>query len=219
MQLYMKSLINFVGSKAGLLMEDLYNSIASPSEGLYKESGSRFLSLAYPCSSSEQALEIVAGLKKKYHDATHHCYAYRIGIKGDVYRLNDDGEPSSTAARPIYGEILSAGLSDILIVVVRWFGGIKLGVPGLIKAYKSAAKDALSNAKICVKTASAAVRITFEYPQTDFILKELKKAGAEVVSKSFENECVIEALVPVSRMAMIKKILNLHSLKIEEKEN
>lgn len=199
------------------MLEDEYKSIAAPSEGLYKESGSRFLALAFPCSTPEKALDIVAEIKKKHHDATHHCYAYRIGLKGDVYRLNDDGEPSSTAGRPIYGEILSAGLSDILVVVVRWFGGVKLGVPGLIRAYKTAAKDAIANAESVVKTAVQPVEITFEYPQTDLILKELKKAGAEVVSKSFESECIIKALVPVSRIESIKKILNLYRLKIDVK--
>lgn len=207
-----------MATKETPLQQDEYKSIAAPSEGLYKESGSRFLSLVYPCSSPEQALEIVADLKKKHHDATHHCYAYRIGIKGDIFRINDDGEPSSTAGRPIYGEILSAGLSDILVVVVRWFGGVKLGVPGLIKAYKTAAKDAISNAQEVVKTATVPMEITFEYPQTDLILKELKKAGAEIVSKSFESECIIRALVPVSRIESIKKMLNLHSLTIKVAE-
>ncbi len=196
-----------------VLQQDEYLSIEAPVEGVYKESGSRFLALAYPCSSIERAMEIVGDIKKKYHDATHHCYAYRIGQQGDTYRLNDDGEPSSTAGRPIFGEILSANLSDILVVVVRWFGGVKLGVPGLIRAYKSASAEALSKASVVTKTAVVPFEIFFEYPQTDSVLKELKRAGAEVISKRFESECSIKALVPKSRIESIKKMLNLYALK------
>lgn len=127
---------------------DSYLSIAAPSEGLYKEKGSKFMAFAYPVEEEEQAKEIIADLKKEYFDARHHCYAYRIGHTGDQWRMNDDGEPSSTAGRPIFGQLLSNELSDILVVVVRYFGGIKLGVPGLIRAYKSATADAIANAEI-----------------------------------------------------------------------
>ena len=113
--------------------KDSYLSIDSASEGLFKDNGSRFIALAYPVETESEIKDIVASLKKEYHDARHHCYAYRLGYKGDVFRANDDGEPSSSAGRPILGQIDANGLSDILIVVVRYFGGIKLGIPGLIQ--------------------------------------------------------------------------------------
>ncbi len=187
---------------------DNYFSIAEIKEGLYKENGSRFLAIAHPCTSVEQANEIIGKIKKKYHDATHHCYAYRIGCKGEIFRLNDDGEPSSTAGKPIYGEILSSNLSDILVVVVRWFGGVKLGVPGLIKAYKGATKEALNNCTIITKVATTLIKILFPYPQTDRIIKELKKIGVEGHNKSFLEECSMEAYIPITKLGQICTILN-----------
>lgn len=199
--------------------QDSYKSIGSISEGSYKDSGSRFLSIAYPCNRVEEANEILASLKKKYHDATHICYAYRFGISGDIWRANDDGEPSSTAGRPILGEILSSELSDILVVVVRWFGGIKLGVPGLIKAYKSAAADAISNATIITKLASTPHCIIFSYPMADKILKELKKNGIEIKNKIFDIECRVIAEIPNSKIDYIINILQkIPDTKVEKSE-
>ncbi|MCF0172581.1 MAG: YigZ family protein, partial [Bacteroidales bacterium] len=124
---------------------DCYKSIAAPSTGIYKDKGSKFMAFAYPVESEEEVKSLVSALRKKYFDARHHCWAYRIGRLGEKWRINDDGEPSSTAGKPILGQILSNQLSDTLIVVVRYFGGILLGTPGLIQAYKSAAADAIAN--------------------------------------------------------------------------
>ena len=190
---------------------DDYLSIAAPTEGLYKESGSRFISFAYPCSNSAVAEEIVKKIRKEYYDATHHCYAYRIGRNGETWRANDDGEPSSTAGRPILGEIMSRNLSDVLVVVVRYFGGIKLGVPGLIKAYKAATRSALDASAETVKTATVPVTVKFTYPQADKILKELRKRDIEVSDKIFEAECSLTAHVPSSMRESLKETL----LKIE----
>ena len=118
----------------GTTEKDTFKSIAGPSQGLFKDNGSRFIALAYPVGTEEEIKETVSSLKKEYHDARHHCYAYRLGYRGDIFRANDDGEPSSSAGRPILGQIDSLGLSDVLVVVVRYFGGIKLGIPGLIRA-------------------------------------------------------------------------------------
>ena len=126
-------------------MSDIYKSIASPSEGLFKDNGSRFIALAYPVESEDEVRDIVAGLRKEYHDARHHCYAYRIGKDGSTWRASDDGEPSGSAGRPILGQIDSAGLSDCLVVVVRYFGGTLLGTGGLMVAYREASKAALDN--------------------------------------------------------------------------
>lgn len=194
------------------LAPDDYLSIKASSEGLYKDNGSRFLSLAYPVKSAEEAEEIVKKLRKEHYDATHHCYAYRIGLKGEPWRANDDGEPSGTAGRPILGELLSRNLSDILVVVVRWFGGVKLGVPGLIKAYRTATQEALLNAETITKTATLPMKITFPYSQTDRVLRELRKRNIEDSDKKFEEECSLTAHVPLSMTESLKEIL----LKIED---
>ena len=149
---------------------DKYMSIAAPAQGLFKDNGSRFIAFAYPVESIEEVKPLVDALKKEYHDARHHCFAYRIGHKGDVFRANDDGEPSGSAGRPILGQIDSAGLSDILIVVVRYFGGIKLGIPGLIRAYKTSTADALAAATIVEKTACQYFTVEFEYLQMNSVM-------------------------------------------------
>ena len=132
-------------------MEDVYKTIEFPAEGQYKEKGSRFIALAYPVRQEEEIRTIVAAIKEKYYDARHHCYAWRLGADKKLFRANDDGEPSSTAGKPILGQIQSHDLTDILIVVVRYFGGIKLGVSGLINAYREATADALQNAVMVEK--------------------------------------------------------------------
>ena len=200
------------GKNNQTLSPDNYLSIAAPTEGLYKDNGSRFISFAYPCNNADRAEEIVKKLRKEYYDATHHCYAYRMGLKGEPWRANDDGEPSGTAGRPILGEILSRNLSDVLVVVVRYFGGIKLGVPGLIRAYKSASQEALDAAEIVVRTATLPLRISFSYPQTDKVLKELRKRNIEISDKVFEEECSLTAHVPLSIKESLREVL----LKMED---
>lgn len=187
-----------------ILTSDSYKSIAGTSEGLYKDLGSRFIALAYPVETEEAAREIVAAVKKDYFDARHHCYAYRIGREGEKWRVNDDGEPSSTAGRPIYGQILSAGLSDILIVVVRYFGGTKLGVPGLIKAYKSAAQDAISNATIVEKIAAEQFTVKFGYEKMNDVMKALKEMGLSPKGQEFDLEC---SLVVDVRLGLVKDFM------------
>ncbi|NMB37257.1 MAG: YigZ family protein [Bacteroidales bacterium] len=179
---------------------DSYLSIAAPSEGLYKEKGSKFMAFAYPVEEEEQAKEIIADLKKEYFDARHHCYAYRIGHTGDQWRMNDDGEPSSTAGRPIFGQLLSNELSDILVVVVRYFGGIKLGVPGLIRAYKSATADAIANAEIVEKIAGEFFTITFDYLQMNDVMKVLKEMNITPISQDFDLTCTMEVRVRLTQI-------------------
>ena len=158
---------------------DTFKSISGPSEGLYKEKGSKFLAFAYPVVSEEEVRTVLDRIRKEYYDARHHCYAYRLGLTGNVWRYNDDGEPSSTAGRPIYGQILSRELSDVLIVVVRYFGGTKLGVPGLIRAYKTAAADALDHARTVEKVASERYAVTFDYVAMDRVMRILKDMGIQ----------------------------------------
>ncbi len=174
---------------------DAYRSIAARSEGLFKDNGSRFIALAYPVETEEEVREIVAALKKEYHDARHHCYAYRLGYKGDRFRANDDGEPSGSAGRPILGQIDSLGLSDVLVVVVRYFGGIKLGIPGLIRAYKTSTADALGQAEIVEKVAGKRFRLTFDYLSMNGVMKVLKDLGLTPAGQDFGLQCSLEVRV------------------------
>lgn len=174
---------------------DTFKSLEAPSEGLYKEKGSKFLAFAYPVTSEEEVKRHLERIRKEYYDARHHCYAYRLGLEGSVWRMNDDGEPSSTAGRPILGQIQSAGLSDILIVVVRYFGGIKLGVPGLINAYRSAAADAVSNGRIVEKTAEETFAVTFDYTGMDRVMRVMKDMGLSPLRFDTDNVCRLEMSV------------------------
>lgn len=179
---------------------DSYKSIAGPSEGLFKDNGSRFISFAYPVETEDEVKSIVGSLKKEYHDARHHCYAYRIGYKGDLFRANDDGEPSSSAGRPILGQIDSNGLSDILIVVVRYFGGIKLGIPGLIRAYKTSSADAIANNSIITKIATKRYLLRFGYDSMNSVMKMVKDMSLEQSDQNFGLECELTVRVRLSQV-------------------
>ncbi len=179
-------------------IKDTYRSIARRSEGLFKDNGSRFIALAYPVETEEQVKEIVSSLRKEYHDARHHCYAYRLGLDGEKFRSNDDGEPSGSAGRPILGQIDSLGLSDILLVVVRYFGGIKLGIPGLIRAYKSSSADALASAEIVEKIAGKQFRISFDYLEMNSVKKVLKELGIPTFDEEYSQQCSLRARVRLS---------------------
>jgi len=188
-------------------IKDTYNSIGSPSRGLYKDQGSRFISFAYPVETEAQVKELVDSLKKEYHDARHHCFAYRLGLDGSRYRMNDDGEPSSTAGRPILSQIDSAGLSDVLVVVVRYFGGIKLGVPGLVKAYKTAAQDALAQAAKVEKTAAVSYHIEFDYMNMDSVMRTLKDMDIPQSGQNFGQLCSMDIRVRLSQQEELTKRL------------
>ena len=177
---------------------DAYRSIAARSEGLFKDNGSRFIALAFPVETEEEIRDIVAALKKEYHDARHHCYAYRLGYKGDRFRANDDGEPSGSAGRPILGQIDSLGLSDVLVVVVRYFGGIKLGIPGLIRAYKTSTADALAQAEVVEKVAGKTFRVTFGYLSMNAVMKVLKDMGLQPSAQDFGLDCSLDVRVRLS---------------------
>lgn len=194
---------------------DAYSSIAAPSEGLYKDNGSRFIALAYPVETEEEVKAIVAGLRKQYHDARHHCYAYRLGYKGDVFRSSDDGEPSGSAGRPILGQIDSAGLSDVLVVVVRYFGGIKLGIPGLIRAYKTSTADALAQAQVVEKIAGVWLRLSFGYESMNAVMKVLKEMDLPQRAQDFGQQCSLEVRVRLSALDSFREKMGT-TIKIEE---
>ncbi|MBQ1936940.1 MAG: YigZ family protein [Bacteroidales bacterium] len=175
--------------------KDTYLTIASRSEGLFKDNGSRFIALAYPVQTEQEVKEIVSSLRKEYYDARHHCYAYRLGYDGAVWRASDDGEPSGTAGRPILGQIDSLQLCDVLVVVVRYFGGIKLGVPGLIRAYKSSTADALASAEIVERIAGHWYRLDFPYENLPAVMKVLKDMDLQQRNQSFLNDCSLEVFI------------------------
>lgn len=198
---------------------DAFNSIAAPSEGLFKDNGSRFIALAYPVETEEEIKAIVSGLKKEYHDARHHCYAYRLGYKADVFRANDDGEPSGSAGRPILGQIDSLGLSDVLVVVVRYFGGIKLGIPGLIRAYKTSTADALSAAAIVTKIATRRFRLSYDYLAMNSVMKVIKDLGLETSSPEFGLDCSLTAKVRLAKVDdFLSRVGDIDSCRCEEIE-
>ena len=175
--------------------KDTYKSIAAPAEGLFKDNGSRFIARAYPVESEAEIKEIVASLKKEYHDARHHCYAWRLGLDGAAWRANDDGEPSGSAGRPILGQIDSVGLSDILVVVIRYFGGIKLGIPGLIRAYKTSTADALASARVIEKVAGKWYTLHFPYDSLPAVMRLVKDLDLPQRGQSFLSECTMEVRV------------------------
>lgn len=179
-------------------MTDTYKSIQAPSEGLFKDNGSRFIAGAYPVETEAEVKTILEGLRKQYHDARHHCYAYRLGHRGDVFRANDDGEPSGSAGRPILGQIDSRALSDILVVVTRYFGGIKLGIPGLIRAYKTSTADALDSAVVVTKTACRHFLLKFDYLDMNGVMKVLKDMDLPQRAQLFAQDCSLETSVPLS---------------------
>ena len=189
-------------------ISDTYRSIAAPAKGIYKELGSKFLAFAHPVETEDQAKEILAAVRKEYFDARHHCFAWRLGLTGEPYRQSDDGEPSSTAGRPIHGQLLSQELSDILVVVVRYFGGVKLGVPGLIRAYRTATQDALANARIVEKVAGEHFTLKFGYLQMNDVMKVLKDMGITPLRQSFDLDCSLEVRVRLSQIEDFRKQLS-----------
>ena len=173
------------------MFEDTYKTIAGPSEGIYREKGSKFIALAYPVESDAEVKEKLAEIQKQYFDARHHCYSYILGPNKDAYRLNDNGEPSGTAGRPIHGQLLSKDLTNTLVIVVRYFGGIKLGVSGLINAYKTAAKDALDHATIIEKTVDETYKVSFDYSVMNSVMQLLKDPYVSILGQGYEDRYLI----------------------------
>lgn len=165
---------------------DSYNTIAARSEGLFKDRGSKFLALAVPFTKTNDLDSLIQPLKKEHPKSRHHCFAYAIGQKRDLFRINDDGEPSGSAGKPIYGQILSHDLTDIIIIVTRYFGGTKLGVPGLINAYKLAAKEAIQNGTIVTKYLSQDFKLSFGYEHMGHALNVIKALDLDLKAKDFD---------------------------------
>lgn len=193
----------------GRVPEDTFLTIAAPAQGLYKEKGSKFLAFAYPVSSEDEIKIYIEALKKKYYDARHHCYAYVLGKDKALFRANDDGEPSSSAGKPILGQLYSADVSNVLIVVVRYFGGKKLGVGGLITAYKTAAADALSNAKIIPHVLKQDLSVQCSFAEVDLVMRLAKNYDLEVLSQEYTaNHVVTELRVRENLLKEVRGQLN-----------
>ena len=172
-------------------MTDEFMTIAATSEGYYTEKRSKFLAFAHPVRTVDEIKELLAGYRKKYYDARHVCYAYMLGAERTEFRANDDGEPSSTAGKPILGQINSNELTDILIVVVRYYGGVNLGTSGLIVAYREAAADALAHATIETRQVEEVVKYSFAYPQMNDVMRIVKDMNPRIVSQTYDNTCEI----------------------------
>ena len=181
------------------MFDDKYKEVKNPSTGIYKEKESKFIAYAYPVYSEEEVKEKLEEVKKLEHSARHHCYAYILNPDKSAQRANDDREPSSTAGKPILGQILSNNLTNILIVVVRYFGGVKLGVPGLIRSYKTAAAAAIANATILSKKIKEHYEVSFKYPQMNDVMRLVKEYDLEVVNTDFQIDCKLIFAAPKSK--------------------
>jgi len=182
-----------------LTFDDTYKEVKIHSTGIYKEKGSKFIAYSYPVYSEEEIKEKLEIVKKLEHSARHYCYAYILNPDKSIQRSNDDGEPSSTAGKPILGQILSNDLTNILIVVVRYFGGVKLGVPGLIRSYKTAAVQAIQEATIVTKTIKEQYKVSFKYPQMNNVMRLVKEYDLEVINTDFQIDCKLIFAVPKSK--------------------
>ncbi|OQA84354.1 MAG: IMPACT family member YigZ [Bacteroidetes bacterium ADurb.Bin234] len=199
------------------MQDDIYKTIEKVSEAQYKEKGSRFIALLFPVRSEDNVKSIIHDLKKEHYNATHHCYAYTIGHIGEPsYRINDDGEPSGTAGKPIYGQLLSFNLKNVLAVVIRYYGGTKLGVSGLINAYKTATRMAIEDACIVEKTINNLFQVRFDFELMNEVMQVLKKEYVSIKRNDYEeNKCLIEFEVLRSKSEEIVNLFaKLHSVRL-----
>jgi uncharacterized YigZ family protein len=191
-------------------MEDTYRTIAFPSdEILYKEKNSKFFGYSFPIQSEAEVKPLIDQLRKKHPSAVHYCYAYQIGTDKLTYRANDDGEPSNTAGMPIYGQIQSFGVTNVLVVVVRIFGGVKLGVGGLISAYRTAAQMTLEGAEIIQKSVNIHFLISFDYKNINKVMRVIKEKNVEIVSQKMEMSCEIEICIRKKNAEMLFNVFDL----------
>ncbi|MBQ5663461.1 MAG: YigZ family protein [Bacteroidaceae bacterium] len=188
-----------------MLEEDIYKTIDVAGEGIYSEKRSKFLAFAIPVQTLDDVKREVEAYQKKYYDARHVCYAYRLGERRELFRANDNGEPSGTAGKPILGQIDSRELTNVLVIVVRYFGGIKLGTSGLIVAYKAAAAEALDATEHIEKTINDEILLKFSYPLLNDVLRIVKEENPRIVEQIFDNECVVRLSIRLSRMPRLRE--------------
>jgi uncharacterized YigZ family protein len=198
-------------------MDDTYQTIAAPAEGIYTEKRSKFIATAFPVSTLEEIKTLIDAHRKRYYDARHVCYAYMLGAERKEFRSNDDGEPSGTAGKPILGQINSNNLTNILILVVRYFGGIKLGTSGLIVAYKAAAAEAISAATVVEKTVDEEISILFEYPFLNDVMRIVKECTPDILQQSYEMDCSMTLRIRRSEMPQLRaRLEKVETLRIQQ---
>ncbi|MFO7614178.1 MAG: YigZ family protein [Bacteroidales bacterium] len=197
------------------MKDDRYKTLENPAEGLYKEKGSRFIAHALPAGSIDEVRRHLETLRRKHHDARHHCYAYRIGEPPYQYRCNDDGEPSGTAGKPIYGQIQSYELTNLVIVVIRYFGGIKLGTGGLIQAYRAAAKDAITHGNIIMRHWTTTLQISTDYSRMSEVMRTIKENDARILKQEFLPDPIIALEINKGKKEeMIQKLKSIEKVEI-----
>jgi xaa-pro dipeptidase len=189
-------------------MSDTYLTIQDKSEGIYTEKRSKFLAFAHPVETIDEIKDLLTDYKKKYYDARHVCYAYMLGPERTDFRTNDDGEPSSTAGKPILGQINSRELTNILVVVIRYFGGVKLGTSGLIVAYREAAAEALSAATVIERTIEETVTFTFPYVMMNSVMRVVKELNPRIVEQKYDETCIITLAIKRSMAPILEERLN-----------
>lgn len=198
-----------------MLFEDTYKTIAKRSEGIFKDKGSKFIAHAIPVQREEQIKEELEALRKQYYDARHHCYAWILGFGKEAFRINDDGEPSGTAGKPIHGQLLSNDLTNTLIVVIRYFGGVKLGVRGLINAYKFASLDAIQNNTIETRVIKEVYQVKFVYEDMNDVMRIMKEEELEQLDQDFQLTCTLDFAVRKSRADLVaQQFKDLRKLEI-----
>ena len=192
------------------MVEDQYKTILEETigEGYYTEKRSKFLAFAHHIESVDEAKELVIAYRKQYYDARHCCYAYMLGTEQKAFRANDDGEPSSTAGKPILGQIISHELTDVIVFVIRYFGGVKLGTSGLINAYRTAANEALSNASVVVKQVEETIDFDFTYPMMNDVMRVVKEMQPRVIDQKFDNTCSIKLSIRKSEAEQLRMRLS-----------
>ncbi len=198
--------------------DDLYRTVAAPAEAACRERSSKFLSWIFPVRSEEEIREHLDALRKRFFDATHHCYAWRLGPRGEAFRANDDGEPSGTAGKPILGQLLSNDLTDCLVVVVRYFGGTKLGVPGLIAAYREATADVIAQAQIVERTVDRQVTVDFPYVAMNDIMRVVKELQPRIEAQEFDNLCTMRLSIRESRADLLEERLRKAGGSLRDRE-
>lgn len=200
-----------------MMTSDTYQTIAAPSEGIYTEKRSKFIAMALPVHTVDEVKTMLDTCQKKYYDARHVCYAYMLGPERKDFRSNDNGEPSGTAGKPILGQINSHNLTDILVIVVRYFGGIKLGTSGLITAYRAAASEAIGAATVVEKTVDEEVTFFFEYPMMNDVMRIVKEEGPSIVSQGYDTDCSMTLRIRRSLMPrLLHRLEKVETLRIKD---
>ncbi len=201
-------------------MKTTYKTIEKEGRSLFREKGSRFIGLVLPVEKQGNIKEILEKYRKDYHDARHHCYSYRLGYQGEEWRINDDGEPSGSAGKPIFGQLLSYSLTNTLAIVIRYFGGTKLGISGLINAYRTTTRDAILDTCIIEKEITVDLLISFEYESMNLVMRVIKEENLSIVGNDFGLNCEIHCRIPVKSLPKIQDIFNrINDLNVAKNES